>query len=220
MIPDDLEEITLGQEAIDYVTEALRDGGELSAMLEKTLRLEAGSVMTYLPAGTARSSIKEFRSSGILASSAAVVRTVAERHTPARISPILNLDRSSLASIVTDHLRSAPSALCLFENRLAKPSDPWLRHSKLHNLFLGISVCHYLTSTDSSDTDLVRLTISKSRSIRPPLLGLLTRLADGAATGQTAGVDGNDIKAIVSHIEKLVVGAYDGEGFIVWRSSH
>jgi hypothetical protein len=48
----------------------------------------------------------------------------------------------------------------------------------------------------------------------------LTRLADGAATGQTAGVDGNDIKAIVSHIEKLVVGAYDGEGFIVWRSSH
>jgi hypothetical protein len=52
------------------------------------------------------------------------------------------------------------------------------------------------------------------------LLGLLTRLADGAATGQTAGVDGNDIKAIVSHIEKLVVGAYDGEGFIVWRSSH
>ena len=175
--------------------------------------------MTYLPAGTSRSSIEEFRWGGILASSAAVVPTGAERDTPARISPILNLD-SSLALMVTDHLESAPSALCLFENRLAKPYDPWLRHSKLHNLFLGMSVCHYLTSTDSSDTELIRLTISKSRSIRPPLLGVLTRLADGAATGQTGGVGGNHIKAIVSHIEKLVVGAYDGEGFIVWRSSH
>jgi hypothetical protein len=220
MIPNNLDEIILGQDALEYITESLRDGEELSAMVLKTIALEAGNVVTYLPIGTASSSIKQFRSGGILGSPSGATATAVDQHkAPARFSAIPNLD-NSLISIVTDHLKSTPSALCLFENRLAKPADPWLRHSKLHNVTLGTSVCHYLTSNDSFDAELVRLTINKSRSIRPPLLGVLAKLSGGGATSQIGDVVGNDLKAIVGRMEKLVVGAYDGEGFILWRSSH
>lgn len=217
MMPDNLEEITLGREALDYIGESLRDGEELSLRLLKSVRLEAGSVVTYLPKGTAISSIRNFQSGGILGPMTPVtVGTGDEHHSQSRISTIPTAD-SALASLITGHLIAMPTSLCLFENRLAKPKDSWLRHSRMHNLTLGMTVCHYLSSQDSRDTELIRLTIKKSRSISPPLLGVLTQLGDGAVMGLVDDANGDVLKGIVDRTEKLIVGAYDGEGFIVWR---
>jgi hypothetical protein len=215
-----LEEITLGREAIEYITESLRDGQELSQILLKAIKLETGSVLTYLPTGTARSSCQQFRLGGVLRPIPALTSQSEDEFTSsARVSATPNLDSSMVSSIRT-YLDSRPSPLCLFENHLAKPDDSWLGRAKLHNLIVGTTVCHYLTSVDSLDAALIELTVRKSRSIRPPLIAVLTRLRDETASIETGSVAEGDLKEIAERTEQLIVGAYDGEGYLVWRAAY
>ncbi len=220
MIANVLEEITLGREAIGYITESLQDGEELSQILLKTIKLEAGSVVTYLPTGTALPSYQQFRLGGVLKPIPALTtQSEVELTVPARVSATPNLDNSIVSSIKT-YLNSRPSPLCLFENHLAKPDDSWLARARLHNLIVGTTVCHYLTSADSLDVALIQLTVGKSRSIRPPLIAVLTRLFDEATSLETGSVAEGDLKKMAERTQELIVGAYDGEGFVVWRPAY
>lgn len=211
-MPDKLEEIALGQEAIDYISESLRDGKELSSMILNAVELQSGSVVTYLPTKPASFSINQFRSGGIVGGKPDETLPKHELSAQSRFSPIPNLDHC-LISLVTAYLESATAALCLFENQLAQPSDAWLRNSTLHNLNIGATVCHSLTAKDVLDAELISQTVKKSRSIRPPLIGLFTSVSNG----KVHALDEASLKTMVEHTQRIVVGAYDGEGFLLWR---
>jgi hypothetical protein len=73
---------------------------------------------------------------------------------------------------------------------------------------------------DSLDAELIELSVRKSRSIRPPLIGILTTLRDEAAAVKTGFMDAAGLRAIAERTQELIVGAYDGEGFVVWRPHH
>src|SRR5438552_12707052 len=143
MMSRTLDEIILGQEAIDYIAESLRDGQELSSLLLDTIRLDAGRAVTYLPKGTSRPFRHRLSEGGILAQPRNANRfSLEEIGKSAQLSPIPTTDDVAI-SLITAHLSSEPDPVCLFENHFARPQDPWLIGSKVHRFSLGPTVCHY-----------------------------------------------------------------------------
>jgi len=217
MTTDGLQEFSLGGEAIEYIVESLRSCNELSAMLLETFKFESGTVVTYVPVGTADPGLKDLRTGGILrAQTPTEALAESAEGEPTYVSAIPNLD-NFLASLVIAHLRSQQSAICLFENHLARLGDPWLGRTRLHTLAAGKTVCHYLIPEDYLDAELVDLTIKKSRSIRPPLVGVLARLNEGVTTAEVGNLNQHRIRTVLERTEMVIVGAYDGESFIIWR---
>lgn len=209
-----LQEITLGSEALDYIRESLSDGKALSKCLRSTLDLRSGRVRTYLPAGTTTTAINQFSVGGKLRSRTEEVSASTRKGEIPNAVPIPNTD-SMLISKVRTHLESGHSAFCLFANALARPDDPWLSQSKVRTLVCGIDVYHFLTP-DNKNSDFIRLTIKKARSIGPPLLGAFASSSPAASSLESGAVELAELQKVAEQTEKLVVGAYDGEGFLIW----
>jgi hypothetical protein len=96
-----------------------------------------------------------------------------------------------------------------------RPGDAWLAQTKVHTLTYRESVYHYLVNKDSENLDLIGLTVRKSRSIRPPLRCVFSQYP-GLSRVDTSTIEMTAIQTIGDRTEKLVIGAYDGEGFLIW----
>jgi hypothetical protein len=127
--------------------------------------------------------------------------------------PVPNLD-ALLVSRIATHLKSHHLAICMFENALAHANDPWLYQSKVHTLICGQDVYHFLTNED--DPNLIQLTVKKARSIEPPLVGVLSE-SSSPPSFPDGRIKLSDLRRIAERTEQLLVGAYDGEGFLVWH---
>src|SRR6266478_8325844 len=197
-----LTEIKLGAEALEYVRQSLNDGRQLSRATLTALDIGAGKVSTYLPPGTTASQANKFLTGGKL--------KIVPSESPTKALPIPNTD-DILAATLRGHLESGDSALCIFENALAQAGDPWLRRSKVHSFVCGTDVYHSLTAKDV-DSGLIEPTIKTARSIRPPLIGVLTRSERAGSTDLAQGtIKLVELQNLASRAEKLLIGAYDGE---------
>ena len=202
-----LTEIKLGAEALEYIRQSLNDGKQLSRATLTALDIGAGKVSTYLPPGTTALQANKFLTGGKL--------EIASSESPAKAHPIPNTD-DILAATLRGHLKSSDSALCIFENALAQAGDPWLRQAQVHSFVCGTDVYHFLTAKDV-ESDLIESTINTARSIRPPLIGVLTRSERAGSTDSAQGtIKLVELQNLASRAEKLVVGAYDGESFLLW----
>jgi hypothetical protein len=213
---DTIQEIVLGQEALDYVRDSLRVGKELAAYLLKALTLESGRVRTFLPVGLPTTEINRFSAGGKLPMAPVEKRTlvVAGKSAEVAAAPLPNLD-VVLASTIKKYLNSEADALCLFENALASPGDGWLSRAKVHSVVTKSSVYHILRSEDT-DSELIQQTVAKSKSIRPPLLGILAHYPLASSRFKSGTIEPADLQKIAERTEELLVGAYDGEGFLIW----
>jgi hypothetical protein len=212
---DKINEVPLGPEAFSYVREVLSAGNALAEGILKGLPLDAGRISTYLPEGLTPTAVNQFRFGGKLSQQLAqpVGRSFISNSKRGHYTPVPNLDMLLVARI-SAHLKSAPGAICMFESPLAKAGDKWVRRSKIHSLVYGNDVYHILVSDDT--TELVQLTLKKSRAVAPPLFGVLSRWSSESSF--TSGeIELADLKKIAKCTEQFLVGAYDGESFLVWK---
>jgi hypothetical protein len=213
---DTIQEIVLGQEAVGYVRDSLRTGKELAGCLSKMLALESGNVKTLLPAGLSRAEINRFSAGGKLLAPPVEKRTLVldGKAVEVAAAPLPNLD-ILLVDMIKRYLESEAGALCLFENALASPGDAWLSRTNIHNVVTNNSVYHILASGER-DSELIQKTLAKSKSIRPPLLGVLARYQLAAPKFESGTIELADLQKIAEGTDKLIVGAYDGESFLIW----
>jgi hypothetical protein len=123
-----------------------------------------------------------------------------------------------LITVIENYLKLGDSTFSIFENALASPSDPWLKHTEIHTLTCGRSIYHIL-SPEQTSRPLIERTMKRSNSISPPLMGVLARFPKptGFHSGGSLGLA--ELRKIAGHTEKLIVGAYDGEGYLIWSKS-
>lgn len=207
---DNLQEITLGTEALDYVKHyVFRQKRQLSRSLRGKIEFDSGKIRTYLPPTVTPEAIHQFEFGGKLPQP--LERTIVGG---GYIVPIPNLDDVLVAKIQA-YLNRDASSFCIFENGGVRPDYPAVqRLPKLRTFICEDTVCHYLAANDKDSPDLIRLTIKVARSGGPPyLVGCAGRLCSFSADKT---VESADLDKVAECVEEVFVGAYDGEGFLFW----
>lgn len=236
------KEIPLGQEARDYIKDILAHGHTLSSLLLKSIDFSSGQITTYLPEYVSEESIQKFHEGGkikinekkvlnislqeedhLKKSSLSknlnnVARYVGQFHKTSnvRVSPVPNTD-FWLTSIIMNFIITKNKGMCVFENTLAKPSDPWLMKRKTKILTFNSEVYHFINSENTSEKE-IQNTIREANATYPPLIGIMITVnAKEHELNDGDKIDLEFLRLIAQRTEKTIIGAYDGEGYLIWK---
>lgn len=219
-------EINLGIEGIEYIRHCLSDGKTLSKYLLQCLNLTEGRVITFLPKDISDEGAIEF-SDGKLEEPPRDTHRIytAEDGTSRRMVPKPNVD-FWLVEVIQTYLSAGENRCCIFENALAESADPWLLKAKSKILTLDSEVYHFLSRGDAEPAKIGQ-TIKEARSTYPPLVGALAStckqgknvrgFSHESQTIQKISTD--ELRFLAENNEKIIVGAYDGEGYVIWSKS-
>ncbi|MBI1923433.1 hypothetical protein HYR99_04195 [Candidatus Poribacteria bacterium] len=193
-------EVSLPTEANKYIRECLEDGNSLAKHLLTQLERESGRVVTFLPHGVAPGTTQQFKSGGV---------------TSAKES------ESWLVTLIQASLSRGEGCLCFLENALARPSDPILSSSKTRILIFRDEIYHFLSERDV-ESEKIRQTIRRAES--PHLfIGIVTSLPKERSfpyEARKVTITSDELlRDLAERTEKIVVGAYDGEGYLVWNKA-
>lgn len=207
--------VRLGSEAARYISASLAEGRTLSKRLRSSLDLSKGEAVVFIPDGTTSAGLLKFEEA-ILPEphESSHVILEAQGRMPSRLVPIPNLDEALLAVVIRFLARGLTTA-AVFENSMAKPTDPWLRKAKILSVNYNDDVLHVVLPGDPREE--VEQTIKQATYVYPPLIGVLTWTGDTKlARDRMTSLSDPDLERIVQGTELLVVGAYHAEGHLIW----
>jgi hypothetical protein len=188
--------------AIRYMKSRLVLGRTLAKFLLETIDRSEGTVFTLSPRQLNPTELMEFEIGHVdtegLASAGA-------------ISPILGSEKE-LAELIS-HLLREPQKFCFLENWLATPDDPWVRRAKSHIVTLGTEVYHVMSSAETRISEAIR-----EASQIPVFVGAIGNFSINMGSSIMAGqtVTADSLKSFAETVECIFVGAYDGEGYVLW----
>jgi hypothetical protein len=193
MAGTELREVEFGLEALTYIQSQLARGKSLSQHLLQ-LPLEAGRVVSYLPDGIdPKEAAQRFAAGGV----------VQQRKSLAKV-----------ADLIAGYLRNQTDRVAVFEDQVAKPGDPWLQTSPVQFFTHGSDVYHFIRASDNGPgrvRDLIRFARDYV------FTGIVARLADHMGElVNTAEVSPDVIRSLAAGSEHIIVGAFDGEGALIW----
>lgn len=195
---DPVERYVLGPEAYGYILECLDIIGKgLARAITTHVDLNRGTIETYLCPGLDRKAQLEFQRGG-----------KADR------------DRFDfLADLAIQFLSAHSDGVCLLENALAGRSDPGLKSITGRLRFHQQDVYHVVLPEDIKPSpDKPQLIANLRRANAWLVLGVFSRLDPAPAEWpQSPDIDSETLIRLGAHADVIVVGAYDGESFLVWR---
>jgi hypothetical protein len=187
-----LVEIDLNGTGLDYVEQCLRQGTGLCSKLLQ-LPLSSGRAFAPVPQKTTLSRAKSFDVGGLMP--------------PREAIDWLALNLRSLWG-------NDPEGTVVLQDIWAKPDDPVVRKSTA-NKFLTDQNVYYLLSKNHSDISAIEETL---RSITSYLrLGIFTRAPLRHQQHSRAKLGQNIEHDLAERTAEIFVGAYDQEGFVIWR---
>jgi len=206
----------LGAEAVLYIRKCLSAGNTLAQNLLKNVTFENGYVTAMLPADILAKDATDFEE-GIFPPS---------RHSEAEISTGIDKPKTGclpasdmdfyLASMIEIFLNASESHICVLEDALFRPGDPILSKRKQEPIIFGDEVYYFLRGKDVSIDDIAD-TIKQVKSI-PIFVGAMTSLPKGRTLLKSSDVlTLKEIAFVAKNVEKIFVGAYDGEGNLIWH---
>lgn len=209
-------ELPLGKESLGYIKEQLSVGRTLSSTILSTCDLELGSVVTYMPAGVSLEQAHEFTTGGKLPTSdPSSWVSLPEGGVVVPIPSIMDL----LPGEVHEYLQAGTNRVWVFEDFNASPSDPVMKKVRSRYVALGNEV--YYPLDRNSDEQAIREAADQAYSF-VSFIGVGARLSplDAERFSRVKEIEESDLQRLVSGLDLLTVGAYDGEGFLLWRRSH
>jgi len=184
--------VQLPESAKDYLRSIVADDGELGRSLLSRCDLTKGPIYTLLPLGSTIPPGTNYSSGGVTNN---------------------ELSRAFLHSFLLDRAHRQPNSLILFENRYARPGDPFLGKCRSSHVALGSEVYHFW-HTIQPESQLMAVIVDSATAIETA--GFVV------ATG-AAGFLGSTEEWLAACEEWLpvmiVVAAFDGEGHIIWHNS-
>lgn len=233
------KEISLGQEAIDYIKDILAHGHTLGNLLFQNIDFSSGQIITYVPYNVSKESIQEFEKGGKIKVDKKDAHNISLNDTSSLEKSDLSADLINATKFVgqfhkTSNVRVLPvpntdfwlipkiqnfieiQSICIFENALSQPSDPWLSKRKTKILLLHNEIYHFMTLQNSSKEEIQNI-INETRTSYPPLIGVMATTDVKINDGDKIDLD--LLKLIVQKTEKIIIGAYDGEGYLIWEKA-
>jgi len=210
----------IGSPGEDYIRSILEEGASLGRQLAhallKYMDLSRGSIYTYLPPFLDTESVLHFEHS-ILPLPEDILSRQIVRQGEYIIIPKASTEHLHLVPFVKEFLSTTPWAIAVFEDWLTeygdgRPSD------EVRRLVIGREICFYLLWRDA-DEMLIEKTIREVTTPYPPMVGILSSISESEAPEwerlEREG-DEAEIESLARRTRFLIVGAYDGEGFLVW----
>jgi hypothetical protein len=221
---DALSEIRLGPEAIEYIKDRLAQGKTLASLLLERRDLDGGEVVTFLPSNADLERISNFSQGGVLPTPPP--ETHQHYTTPDGTKTVLVPvpgTSSHLVTTIQEFLKQGEGRICLFESAVARPTDGFLSSPNaqdLRVLTFEENVYYFLTE-DDLDREKINKTVSYAISYL--VIGVFAQLSkedqflpiEQQITRGEITLD--DLKLLAERTEKIIVGAYDGEGYLIWR---
>jgi hypothetical protein len=208
-------EYTLGPEAIDYISDRLSYGHTLAKLLLDSIDLNAGKVVTYLPPGLTIDQLTDFRGPGVLPMppESEWIHITHDDDRKSILVPVPK-ENSDLLSIIQDFLSEGNDRICIFENFPARASDPWVARDQSKLLIFGDEVYHPLYEDRIERNDIEQAIIDAASF---EVIGILSSLADlyTELKGKNK-ITYDQLKTLSERTEKIIVGAYDCEGYLIW----
>jgi len=133
---------------------------------------------------------------------------------PGTISPVADSDDEFIGLI--SELLEAPDSVCLIENSSSRAGDPWLRRAKSCVVIHGSEIFHAAFYEDHTE-DKIADAIREARGI-PILVGAVGRITSETAEAvqREKVITTGALKSVAETARLVFVGAYDGEGFVLW----
>ena len=196
--------------AFDYMTRVLENGHTLAKFLVRVIAPNEGIFFALSPRPLTRSQVLRFDSGHFPQRPvSAMVGGV-----PGAISPVANSQDELMK--VLHKLLEPPEAVCFLENSLASGSDTWLRKAKSRVISHGAEVYHVLFSDDRAEAK-ISAAIREAQQI-PIFVGAVGHLAPPVASSimKRRTVATGDLEEFAATARCIFIGAYDGEGYVVW----
>lgn len=192
--------------ARDYILGILDDSRRsLGEALGSSVDLSVGRVITWAPENA--SLPRDFSQGGLLPEAS----PESWKHGPGSIAKPVESTAEALATEIQAFLSAAPGRVCLLANENVDPGDPVAATLPAKATY-GKELYH-LISPGLTDEEVVRI-LKRARSV-PVFLGVLS---------STSGLPSNEnelgettFRSIVAGAQGILVGAFDGEGFLVWK---
>ncbi|HEX9930047.1 MAG TPA: hypothetical protein VGB02_16055 [Pyrinomonadaceae bacterium] len=208
------KKIEFGVEAVNYIRECLSNGGTLSKFLLQNQNLNYGSVATYLPSTISNEFAKDFETGGKLPPFMDSPQFLDASDKKLALVPKPNIDHL-LVKEITDHLKERKENICLFEDAWANPKDHFLITSDVEFSTYNDEVFYILNGENVSSKEILK-TIRYARSWL--FLGFLTSKSKTIVSDESIKfLTIDELELLAEKTTKVIVGAYDGEGFLIWN---
>lgn len=208
--------------AAEYADGCLADGGVLAKLLAQRIDWAVGVFSALLDdPGVTNERAHDFKRGGIIVGTQARplnrhARSHGDGAPRGRIELKQRIDPSSM---VVDFLRERAGNLCLLEDVVARPDDPFLRRDE--------RLAKYVVTLEDSVLYVLDHRVPAehvSRAIRQAttawhFVGALVRLAPSLAIPPGREIGRDMAENLLSDINCLLIGAYDGESVLVWNAA-
>lgn len=217
---DGYREIVIGTEAIAYVKERLNKGKTLARLLLQRQALEQGRVVAALPQYAGDELAKNFlggfhKEASPVAQDIDLTTGGTGRHIVPKVRTV-----DWLTEVIHEFLSKKEGGICLLENGLALPSDPWLQRRKSKICVLENDVYHMVSSENVAKGKIMSA-IGEAEGAWPPLVGVLARIPlekiEQYELREEVRITEKDLTLVAEQADKIIVGAYDGEGYLLWN---
>jgi len=208
-----LADQTQRRAAIDYISLQLARGKALAKLLLENLNFDIGTITALNPAPLEAKQVMQFSWGHLHSDEHSAVPLVINGEAYSACQKANSYEQ--LAEIITS--LQGPEEICIFENPLATAGDPWLRGAKSRVSTYDHDVYHILTFADLTGTN-IENTLREANGFPAPIGALGPRPSDPIfESPRHVTISAEHLTGFVRGVHSLFVGAYDGEGYLIWE---
>ncbi len=200
---------------LPYFLEQLKAGNSLSNQVKNELNLKNGSFFTLLPNDIEINKLYEFSLGGIISpipygDQAYFIENSSQFFYPQQV---ITMDHE-LSKFIADFISKKISHYAIVENVISELYDPHINVDNVHIRHYKNEVYYLLNKTNSVDE--IYKVIRKS-SLSWYFFAILTNIKKTLSSNLPWTKD--DFDQICENVQFLVLGAYDGEGYVFWEKT-
>ena len=216
-INDKFKEVKLDRRVFRFIQEKLKNGLKLSGHLINRFKLISGEVVILLPEDleVMEKQLYSFKD-GILPLPPESEMTF---HRNSVDIPVTAMD-SYLAKTVKEFLSQSKNNLCIFEDAIGSSGEYGEDNIGMHTSVLihNNRVYHLIRGMDVDQKE-IQTDIENSTSALPQFVGALVTLKNEheyLCVSKKCNVKEEELCLISERTVKIIIGAYDGEGYLIW----
>jgi hypothetical protein len=195
-----------------YVQDALDNANTLSLELLSYVNFKDGFFFTLLPPDANIERIYEFESGMVLHQNPEQICFIAGEKSTYAIIPTI---RDELSRLILEDIKSKDQLSCIFDDVLHSSNDKFYRNLIFsHGLFYENEL-YYLIQKNEFSYELIKQCLRASNAFWHSLC-ILTR-ANFSNFKKKMNLE--MIKEICITAELILIGSYDGEGYVFWEKS-
>ncbi|MDR3624644.1 MAG: hypothetical protein P4L16_05850 [Chlamydiales bacterium] len=199
------------EQAFKYVIYNLEGGQSLSVELIAAINFREGCFFTLLPDDYNHPILYQFECGGILPQNPTIEYEVCGEKCSYSIIPTI---QNELSLYILDRLKLSDNVSCIFDDVLRSTNSPDLKMPPLNHLIFTHDNEVYFIIQDNFNADLIALCIEKSNHIWHSLAVLTTANLQNIVGRK---LQPEHVKSICLNAQLIIVGSYDGEGYIFWE---